>query len=222
MPPVNVDELVQQACDETGLDDFGATRVARGPRPARRRARHRGPDQRHRAGGRPRRADDLPEGPARDHRVPRRAPRDRRPSTSSRRSSSSARAAPAPRSCTTSSRWIPRPACRHVGGRPARPAARDRDLRHRPAHRRGRRDARDGRPRAPRLPRDAPDGRAPAAGVRAHHRLRLPLDDLPDAVPRAVVRALVAARDRHGVRVPRGTACSSSTCSRTTRRRGGC
>ena len=41
----------------------------------------------------------------------------------------------------------------HVGGRPAGPAARDRDLRHRPAHRRGRRDPLGRRPAHARLPR---------------------------------------------------------------------
>ena len=62
--------------------------------------------------------------------------------------------------------------------------------------------ARRRRARDPGLPGDASDGRAAAAGVRAHDRRRLPQHDLPDAVPRAVVRALAARRGRHGARVP--------------------
>ena len=48
----------------------------------------------------------------------------------------------------------------------------------------------------------APDGRAPRAGVRAHHGVRLPQPDLRDAVPRAVVRAVADLRGRHGAGVP--------------------
>ena len=58
------------------------------------------------------------------------------------------------------------------------------------------------RPRAAGLPGDAPDGGAARAGVRAHHRPRLPQLHLPHAVPRAELRPLAAGRGRHGPGLP--------------------
>src|SRR5690606_28388684 len=174
---------------------------ARGSRPAPSRAPGGGtPERDRRAGRAPRRPllprdapslDGLGRAPSRSHEY------GRRPADRHRRSGKDRHDDPLrpPRAGP----GAPRPA--HLGGRPAAPAARARDLRDRPADRRGPSAARSRRAPDPRLPSDAPNGRPPGPGMRPHHGVRLPQHDLPDAVPRAVLRALAPRGSGHGARV---------------------
>ena len=89
-----------------------------------------------------------------------------------------------------------------VGGRPARPPARDGHLRHRSPHRGGRGHRLHARPHHPGVHRLPPHGGPAGPGVRPDDRWRLPLDDLPDPVRRTGVQPVADVRGRHGPGLP--------------------
>ena len=108
-----------------------------------------------------------------------------------------------------------------LGGDGSLASARARQLRERPADRAGRAALPRHRPRAARLPGHAPDGRAPAPGVRRDHGARIRQPDLPHQLPGSELPALARQRRTCAPSTPR-TAAGSSTCSGAVRPSAGC